>query len=196
VLLVFLVGRKCWGFRLFLIYPGRQSGQPSVNGCKISAGSGLLRNSTKIAAQFFGLGQCSQKAPVTGGNLKLRPDCSQRTAPTDSPRSVLNMMIELNLGFGRGEVLRKNQAALSGVAQFGAFCWSGTPEHCSSPNFFAQQKMVELRSSRIGRRSCGLFGHRLWTENGNGKRTTGMADALSGELDGGAAAFSGTGSGW
>jgi hypothetical protein len=26
----------------------------------------LLRNSTKIAAQFLGLGQCSQKAPETG----------------------------------------------------------------------------------------------------------------------------------
>ena len=49
--------------------PGRQSGQALVNGCKVTAGYGLLRNSTKIAAQFLGLGQCSQKAP--GNDRKL-----------------------------------------------------------------------------------------------------------------------------
>jgi hypothetical protein len=36
---------------------------------------GLLRNSTKIAAQFLGLGQCSQKAPAKAHTLKQRPDC-------------------------------------------------------------------------------------------------------------------------
>jgi hypothetical protein len=34
-----------------------------VNGRKLSLIFGLLRNSTKIAAQFLGLEQCSQKAP-------------------------------------------------------------------------------------------------------------------------------------
>ena len=34
-----------------------------MNGRKLSILFGLLRNSTKIAAQFLGLGQSSQKAP-------------------------------------------------------------------------------------------------------------------------------------
>jgi hypothetical protein len=42
---------------------------------------GLLRNSTKIAAQFLGLGQCSQKAPENAGKHKLRPDGSQAPHP-------------------------------------------------------------------------------------------------------------------
>ena len=40
--------------------------------------NGPLRNSTKIAAQFSGLGQCSQKFPETPGKLKTRPYCSHR----------------------------------------------------------------------------------------------------------------------
>jgi hypothetical protein len=34
-----------------------------VNGRKLALVYGLLRNSTKIATQFSGLGQCSQKDP-------------------------------------------------------------------------------------------------------------------------------------
>ena len=34
----------------------------SANGRELVTAYGLLRNSTKIAAQFLGLGQCSQKA--------------------------------------------------------------------------------------------------------------------------------------
>jgi hypothetical protein len=48
---------------------------------------------------------------------------------------------------------RINRAMLSGGNQSGALC-----EDCSSPNFFAQRKMVEFRSSRIGCRSYGRFG--------------------------------------
>jgi hypothetical protein len=62
-------------------YPRRACG----NGRKISAGSGLLRNSTKIAARFLGLGQCSQMAPGTRGNLKRRPKCSRRLAADTGP---------------------------------------------------------------------------------------------------------------
>jgi len=40
-----------------------------VNGRKLAIAPGLLRNSTKIAAQFSGLVQCSQKAP--GSDSKL-----------------------------------------------------------------------------------------------------------------------------
>jgi hypothetical protein len=40
------------------------------DGRKLTSIAGLLRNSTKIAAQFSGLEQCSQKAPVNGGKLK------------------------------------------------------------------------------------------------------------------------------
>jgi hypothetical protein len=59
--------------------------QGAVNGRKLSIASGLLRNSTKIAAQFVGLGQCSQKAPGSDGKLKPRPDCSQPPAPPAVP---------------------------------------------------------------------------------------------------------------
>jgi len=45
-------------------------GQGLVNGRKLSGVFGLLRNSTKIASQFLGLRQCSQKAPENTGKLK------------------------------------------------------------------------------------------------------------------------------
>jgi hypothetical protein len=48
-------------------------GQGLVNGRKLSGVFGLLRNSTKIAAQFLGLEQSSQKAPENTGKLKPRP---------------------------------------------------------------------------------------------------------------------------
>jgi hypothetical protein len=47
-----------------------------VNGRELVTAYGLLRNSTKIAAQFCGLEQCSQTAPVSGDKLKQRPNCS------------------------------------------------------------------------------------------------------------------------
>jgi hypothetical protein len=47
-----------------------------VNGRKFFRHFGLLRNSTKIAAQFLGLAQCSQKAPEMAKKLKQRPYCS------------------------------------------------------------------------------------------------------------------------
>jgi hypothetical protein len=50
------------------------SGRRLTDGRKPAHLCGLLRNSTKIAAQFSGLGQCSQKAPAKVGRLKLRPD--------------------------------------------------------------------------------------------------------------------------
>jgi len=49
-----------------------------VNGRELVVAYRLLRNSTKIASQFYGLGQCSQKAPVSDDKLKQRPYCSQR----------------------------------------------------------------------------------------------------------------------
>jgi hypothetical protein len=45
-----------------------------VNGRKLFVICGLLRNSTKIAMQFLGLEQCSQKAPANAKKLKQRPD--------------------------------------------------------------------------------------------------------------------------
>ena len=48
-----------------------------MNGRKLFILFGLLRNSTKIAAQFLGLGQSSQKAPEKDEKLKQRPYCSQ-----------------------------------------------------------------------------------------------------------------------
>jgi len=47
-----------------------------VNGRELVVAYRLLRNSTKIAAQFSGLEQCSQKAPVSDDKLKQRPNCS------------------------------------------------------------------------------------------------------------------------
>ena len=58
------------------------------NGRKLPRNFGLLRNSTKIAAQFLGLGQCSQTAPEIPGKLEQRPDCSQPTLNTDIPDIV------------------------------------------------------------------------------------------------------------
>jgi hypothetical protein len=48
-------------------------GQGLVNGRKLFILFGLLRNSTKIAAQFSGLGQSSQKAPEKDEKLKRGP---------------------------------------------------------------------------------------------------------------------------
>jgi hypothetical protein len=53
-----------------------------VNGRKLFIVSGLLRNSTKIATQFLGFEQCSQKAPGNNEKLKQRPDCSQTDSQT------------------------------------------------------------------------------------------------------------------
>jgi hypothetical protein len=39
----------------------------------------------KLLRNFTGLKQCSQKPPVTDGNLKLRPDCSHRPIPDTVP---------------------------------------------------------------------------------------------------------------
>jgi hypothetical protein len=51
-------------------------------GRKVVAGCRLLRNSTKIAAQFLGLRQCSQKAPAPHNNLKRDP-IARETAQRD-----------------------------------------------------------------------------------------------------------------
>jgi len=48
---------SCWGL------PRGWVAAPARDGRKFVLVAGLLRNSTKIAAQFLGLGQCSQKAP-------------------------------------------------------------------------------------------------------------------------------------
>ncbi len=50
------------------------------DGHKLVEGYGRLRNSTKIAAQFFGLEQCSPKTPATLDKLKQWPDGHQGTA--------------------------------------------------------------------------------------------------------------------
>jgi hypothetical protein len=65
---------------------------PVLNGRKVSANSGLLRNSTKIAAQFLGLGQCSQTSPETDENLKQRPDGSGQILLHGAPGNVANGM--------------------------------------------------------------------------------------------------------
>jgi len=61
------------------------SGWGTVNGRKLFSLSGLLRNSTKIAMQFLGLGQCSQNTPAKAEKLKRRPDGSR--SPIRNPRS-------------------------------------------------------------------------------------------------------------
>ena len=138
--------------------PGRYPGFASGNGRKISAGYGLLRNSTKIAAQFSGLGQSSQNPPVTGGNLKQRPDGSRRQIPDTVPQIARYTMHRggvLNRGRGRGEAPRKHQVAFSGANESGAFC-----EDCLSPDF-CTAKMVEFRNSHFRSRSCGPFAELL-----------------------------------
>jgi len=73
-------------------YLERHAAGPVLNGRKVSANSGLLRNSTKIAAQFLGLGQCSQTSPKTDENLKQRPDGSGQVLLHGAPGSVANGM--------------------------------------------------------------------------------------------------------
>jgi hypothetical protein len=50
---------------------GLMGANTPVNGRKLFIIFGLLRNSTKIAAQFSGLGQCSQNPPENDEKLKL-----------------------------------------------------------------------------------------------------------------------------
>jgi hypothetical protein len=57
-----------------LIYVASHAGLRTNDGRKPAHLCGLLRNSTKIAAQFSGLEQCSQQAPAKVGWLKPRPD--------------------------------------------------------------------------------------------------------------------------
>ena len=64
---------------------GTGSGQGFRNDPCSVARAGLLRNSTKIAAQFSGLDQCSQKAPGASDSAKRGPDCFENPAPCRRP---------------------------------------------------------------------------------------------------------------
>ena len=83
---------------------------------------------------------------VSFRSFGVRLQCSARTHPNPD---LISRSIR---GRGWGEAPRKNQAALSGANKSGAVC-----EDCLSPGFFAQQKMVEFRSSHFCLRSYGPF---------------------------------------
>jgi hypothetical protein len=115
-----------------------------VNGRKLSVISGLLRNSTKIATQFLGLGQCSQKAPGNDRKLEQRPDCSQ----TPSPPSALTSSENTGL-----EELRETRPAPGGLPEKIRPRLAQSYDSGLSVSTvrvpILRSKMVELRNSRI-----------------------------------------------
>jgi hypothetical protein len=64
---------------------GSQAHTLTLNGSKISIASGRLRNSTKIAARFLGLGHCSPLYPeaieILSGSFRFGCKDVRLTAP-------------------------------------------------------------------------------------------------------------------